>query len=314
MDGTSTDGERYLLDRRKQMDRNNYDGGKCCTTVGQKRGNTYDLEQGRKVKKRKFVLVGEQWGSKDQKGNRNLGLDQERDEGTGPLEPVTRQWGAGEEAEKGIPTDKNTESKVETGPLTATTAQEGMVGTKDVVDMNTLSTRRNTTINRGNNSDGRNQERGNGTSPLVIEIDQELEDGTSPLISSVDQVSGCGTSPLMMVNENIQEHEAGTSSVLRGDRDNITLFDTAANVVSLHEGRGDCVVRRGWCQEHCRAARKSTTMKQVWTRSKKTGLYSYRSRKLSVWSCTNGTPTLVGTMGSRDSAGGSSGIVGQGSE
>ena len=88
------------------MDRNNYDGGKHCTTIGQKRGNTYDLEHGRRVNKRKFVLVGEQWGSKNQKGNRNLGLDcmsnQEREEGTGPLGPVIEQLGAGEDAEMGM--------------------------------------------------------------------------------------------------------------------------------------------------------------------------------------------------------------------
>ena len=55
-------------------------------------------------------------------------------------------------------------------------------------------------------------------------------------------------------------------SLLRGIGDTRTLYDTAANVVMLRDDRVDCRVRRGWCQEHDRVARKITTMKQVWTR------------------------------------------------
>ena len=147
----------------------------------------------------------------------------------------------------------------------------------------------------------------NGTSPLIHEMNQKLEGGITPLLTDVNQDVGSGTSPLL-VHEMIQEHEGGTSPLLRGDGDSMTLYDTATNVVSIREDRGDCVVRRGWCQEHSRKARKITSQKQVWTRNKKTGLYSYRNRKLSVWSCTDSMPTLAVTMESRGSAGDNNGI------
>ena len=72
----------------------------------------------------------------------------------------------------------------------------------------------------------------------------------------------------------------------------------------LREDRGDCNVRRGWCLRHNAVAKKITTNKQVWTKVKKTGLYKYCSRKLSVWRCVGDMATLVPTMGPRDGAGG----------
>ena len=56
--GDGTEGERVLLDRRKQMDKNNFGGIKCTSTQSQKRGLMEGEEQGRKSKKRKYVLVG----------------------------------------------------------------------------------------------------------------------------------------------------------------------------------------------------------------------------------------------------------------
>ena len=43
--------------------------------------------------------------------------------------------------------------------------------------------------------------------------------------------------------------------------------------------------------------------KQVWNRNKKTGLYGYKTRKLSVVRCNGYMGTLVGTMGMADGAG-----------
>ena len=82
----------------------------------------------------------------------------------------------------------------------------------------------------------------NGTSPLIHEMNQKLEGGITPLLTDVNQDGGSGTSPLL-VHEMIQEHEGGTSPLLRGDGDSMTLYDTATNVVSICEDRGDCVMR-----------------------------------------------------------------------
>ena len=64
-----------------------------------------------------------------------------------------------------------------------------------------------------------------------------------------------------------------------------TLFDTANNVVEKRKMRGDCVIRKGWCEEHGLKARKVSRISNMWTRSKKTGLYYYSRRKLSVLQC-----------------------------
>ena len=218
-----------------------------------------------------------------------------------------------------ISTDGNQKQKGETAPLINNNIQEGIMeprmGTKDGVSDDLLSTNRNRTGSCGEDSKEMNQDCGDGTSPLVCDMNQDQDGGTSPLLDgNVDKTKpnfgnqeiGGGTSPLLVPDMN-QENEGGTSPLVCANGDDRALYDTAANVVRLREDRGDCVVRSGWCQEHDRMARKVTTTKQVWTRSKKTGLYAYRSRKMSVLSCTSGMPTLVGTMGPRDGAGGNTG-------
>ena len=68
--------------------------------------------------------------------------------------------------------------------------------------------------------------------------------------------------------------------------------------------KGDCLIRRGWCQEHGLKAVKSTTVSDVWTRNKKTGLYYYKKRRVSVLKCSGQRPTLVANMDQIDGAGG----------
>ena len=81
------------------------------------------------------------------------------------------------------------------------------------------------------------------------------------------------------------------------------LFDTAATIRMLREDRGECKVRRGWCGEHNAVAKKITTVKKVWTKNKKTGLFGYSSRRMSVWRCNVTMGTSLRTMGPRDGAG-----------
>ena len=80
------------------------------------------------------------------------------------------------------------------------------------------------------------------------------------------------------------------------------LYDTASNVSMLRELRGNCVKRDGYCQEHNLKARKVTTVKSVWTKSSKTGMFGYRRRNVSILRCSRHMGTLVDTMGTRDGA------------
>ena len=89
-----------------------------------------------------------------------------------------------------------------------------------------------------------------------------------------------------------------------------SLYDTASNVLRLREDRGECEVRRGWCVKHGRKATKITRNKKVWTKMKKTGLFQYCTRRMSVWRCDSSTPTYVGTMGQKEGAGVTTGTGG----
>ena len=84
---------------------------------------------------------------------------------------------------------------------------------------------------------------------------------------------------------------------------NVGLFEAASNVLVLREVRSECVVRKMRCSVHNQEAKKTSIKKQVWTRNKKTGLYGYKTRKLSVLRCDGYMGTLVGTMGMADGAG-----------
>ena len=81
------------------------------------------------------------------------------------------------------------------------------------------------------------------------------------------------------------------------------LYDAASNVSMLRELRGKCVIRDGYCQEHNLEARKVTTVRSVWTKNNKTGVFGYRRRKVSAMRCSGYMGTLVDTMGARDGAG-----------
>ena len=103
-----------------------------------------------------------------------------------------------------------------------------------------------------------------------------------------------------------------TKDVVMNNED--SLYDTAATVRMLREDRGTCKVRRGWCVEHEALAKKITSTKKVWTQNKKTGLYRYCSRKMSVWRCDGNMGILLGTMEPRDGAGGTGATGGDGTD
>ena len=156
-----------------------------------------------------------------------------------------------------------------------------------------------------NNTDG-GTERYSRAGPL---LDQLLEHGPSIGGDNGIVVEGeqndrgeqdqGGTKPCTITSS---KGGGGTKDVINGEVDN--LYDTAATLMRLREDRGTCNVRKGWCQEHDLKARKVTNTKKVWTKMKRTGLYQYCSRKMSVWRCDVTMGTLVSTMRPRDGAGG----------
>ena len=73
-------GEQHLMDKRKRMDRGNNKTIRSGSSVNksQKRGNNDQLENTKKSKRRKYAIVGEQWGN--EKGTSGLGRKLVEDE------------------------------------------------------------------------------------------------------------------------------------------------------------------------------------------------------------------------------------------
>ena len=82
------------------------------------------------------------------------------------------------------------------------------------------------------------------------------------------------------------------------------LYEAASNLVTIREARKDCIVKKMHCVVHDQEAMRYTSKKSVWTKVKKTGLYAYRTRKLSVLRCEGQMESYVGTMARLGSAGG----------
>ena len=282
-------GERCLMDRRKQMDREKTSTTGTGTQLnkGQKRGNTEYVDDKRKTKKRKFALVGEQWGSK---------------KGASGLECRLEQKEAG--------CYSSTSPLVDPGP-----GQEGSnqvlveMEREEIIQGGTIYHRKPVEEEIINNTDG-GTERYSSAGPL---LDQLSEHGPSIGVNNDVVVEGeqndrgeqdqVGTKPCTITSS---KGGGGTKDVINNDEiDN--LYDTAATLMRLREDRGTCNVRKGWCQEHNLKARKVTSTKKVWTKMKRTGLYQYCSRKMSVWRCDVTMGTLVSTMRPGDSAGGKTG-------
>ena len=100
--------------------------------------------------------------------------------------------------------------------------------------------------------------------------------------------------------------ERGNTTALMegGNTENVgNLYEIASNVSMVRELRGKCVICDGYCQEHNFEARKVTTVRNVWTKNSKTGVFGYRRRKMSILRCSRHMGSLVDTMGTRDGAG-----------
>ena len=97
--------------------------------------------------------------------------------------------------------------------------------------------------------------------------------------------------------------EVGKPSKAEGGVVIDSLFEAASNIRQLREASGQCIVVKKWCTLHDSEAIRKSWNKQMWLRNKKTGLYSYKMRKVSVLSCDRNTNPLLGTMDLVDGAG-----------
>ena len=301
-----TEGEQYLFQKRKQMDKKMGMTGTevCRATMSQKRGINPDDggDIGRASKKRKFVLVGE-WGTTTSKGLEcKTGDVTTRSEAPRYLKctPWTSPLinNGGEENEK-----------LDTGPLT----------TGDL-DVSTTPVQLDTV----EEDVPRVPEDTQCTPPLDIAMESggKKKSYAGPLSKvgrkdSGDTIGGQDSGDRMdkkqqvlekyliknskpkVVNTSVENSRSGSIIPNEG-----TLYDAASNVLVMRSMKGDCLVRRGWCQEHGLKAVKSTTVSDVWTRNKKTGLYYYKKRRVSVLKCSGQRPTLVANMDQIDGAGG----------
>ena len=257
------------------MDQNNTNGTGFATQKSQKRGNNDRLEDKRRSKRRKFAIVGEEWGNK--KGSDGLELKLEEavhKHSTGPLlEPEP------------IPGGYKPRKEVDT---------QFMVGTdpsKDAINLSEAGT-----LNGGSTEDTLNA----STGPLLTNGPHQLEGNIAVGVEHVT-VEPDSTGDEQLGTQSRVEQVSTKDMSTNNNEDN--LYDTAATIRMLREDRGTCNVRRGWCNEHKALARKITSIKKVWTKSKKTGLYSYCSRRMSVWRCNVNMGILPGTMEPRDGAG-----------
>ena len=265
IEGNTTEdvaGEQYLMGKRRTMDRRNVP--EIVPSKSRKRGNTSNEEgtrTGRPNKKRKFVLIGEAWGKG---GKDDQGLNREL--GTGPL--TSENEGNTTKMSDRIQQEENLDEKQGTSPLQDRILEQ-----------------------------------------VQLEEDPKYEGGTGPLSRSIESSSeverGDSRRGQLSMRQFVTEEKRGNTStnIVRDEGvppDIENLYDTAHNLSMIRDMRGDCIVRNKYCQEHGQIAKKVTHKKEVWTRNRKTGLYGYRNRKVSVWRCNRNMGTLVCTMGSGD--------------
>ena len=267
-------GEQYLLEKRKLMDKGK-PSTKAALSKSTKRGNTEVEGGGRRSKKRKFVLVGTEWGNKD--GNKEIDCTVES-----RTTPLDENIGGGEAVVAGpvlaMVLDRDSGGVPNGGGRMSTTEKtDGGEADDDVAGPLSAMV-----LDVG--GDGGVRSKGDGTSTTRnTDVSTNITMGGTP-----GNNMGADTEP-----------EVGRTGPLQDN-----LFDTANNVSTLRTLRQDCKARGGTCQEHGGKITRNTSWKNIWTRNPKTGLFGYRRRKISVLRCDGHTRTLVGTMGQTDGAGG----------
>ena len=104
-------------------------------------------------------------------------------------------------------------------------------------------------------------------------------------------------------NTEVMKNNTERSSMSMNNTVEDALYDTAWNVKTIRDLKGTCKVKKMYCVEHDLPATRTTRKERVWTKIAKTGLYGYRTRKVSVVACSGHTKTLVPTMDQLDGVG-----------
>ena len=269
-------GEHYLLGKRKELDRGRMKYTEDVGNTSRKRGNNDDVPMiGRPSKKRKFVLIGRGWGGIDDKGEK--GLDVKR--GAGPLNMTSGD------------NDQDLLSSSSGGSLNMNVNNTDRTG-----DASTIGEQESQEINK---DQGRNV----GTGPLLVtsnNVEDDVGRNTNDLVRNTNQnVRKTQLSITQFTTSKVERGDTTTVKERCNTNNDGNLYDTASNVSMLRDIRGNCVIRDGYCQEHNLEARKVTTVRSVWTRNNKTGVFGYRRRKVSTMRCNRHMGTLVDTMGAR---------------
>ena len=291
--------------------------GKREITRNQKRGAyvVEEVDSGRRSKKRKYVMVGEDWGEKE--GNKEQGLElliedwkpqdainSNEEVGTAPL-PTVNEEGA-------VPLFPKTGDTEEAANTTEKTEGTGPLG--DLETENSSSNGKTTVYQEGLGTTSTSD-----NDPGLIEVIEEGGNINNPT-KTLDGKEGTGP---LQGNKEVTANTGGEirnnlldgASQIQTDRDESyevnsnqdsgeqLLYNTASNVMRLREAQGDCTIRRGYCITHKVKAVRNTRSERIWTKVKKTGLFGWRTKKLSVLRCPDNTENLVGRMDSRDGAG-----------
>ena len=263
---TGAEGEEYLMSRRIEKDRNSRRDLKGNVSVtNQKKRNMVGEESTRPPKKRKFVLVGPDWGNSDKP--KDQGLDCRV--GTAPLPEQTNNEKEG---------NKKHIEKTGTGPLLV--QSEGPKNTPRLTNKRlarNVPPEENVRKNEGGNIDG-------GTAPLSVpkETDEQENLGVGNKTEGAGPLSKRRTS---QEQDDTRKVDSGTCPLQTNEGEHEGLYEAASNVLVLREERADCVVRKMWCTTHNQEAKRISSKRSVWTRVSKTGLYGWRTRKVSVLRC-----------------------------
>ena len=140
--------------------------------------------------------------------------------------------------------------------------------------------------------------------------DMPTESGENTIVNSVKNSSTkakvVGGNTIREYFTQKQEDPVVRNAAVRNTVDEVGtdgLYEAASNIRQIREASGECVVVRKWCNKHNQEATRRSWNKKVWARNKKTGLYKYVTRKMSVLCCAMNMGTLLGTMAQVDGAG-----------
>ena len=278
-------------------------------------------------KRRKYVLVSKDWGMSNNKGLDCLKedmekMDRNREELTGPLEtkssttggggrnqdqggedgttplplPLTIEEGNGKQPQKEDGSTKDLRSGGEVGQDMEREQVVNLdleVSTKDLVNINDGSEVNKRPRIRTEAKDVVSTNDVGGSTKFkqvgIINFMMKKDVSNQELKKNVE-----------IGNENLNYDSMNKNMKSDGMMNNENLYETAMNVVTLRSMKGDCKIVRGWCKEHNIKATRTSKTERVWTWNKKTGLYAWKNRKLSVLKCNGPMGTLPRTMDSID--------------